>query len=311
MNQDPNLDVVYVGVDVSSQWLDLAGLGPAQRVANNAAGHTRLLKQLPDQAHVILEASGGYEKALWLTLLRSGRRVSRLNPARVRYFAKACMKLAKTDAIDAALLAEFGRRLQPATDKLPSAGQLELTDLVSRREQLVDARAVQEVQCQQLSDRRLQVQGRRLLRAFSLQIKHLDQLIASLLKTQELACKASRLQQLEGVGPVVSATLLACLPELGQISAPRLASLAGVAPHPDDSGPTKGYRRIQGGRHRVRRALYMASLTCVQCNERCKAFYQRLLQHGKPFKVAITAVMRKLLCLLNRLIAQPNFTLAN
>ena len=310
MNQNPIPDLVYIGVDISASWLDIAGVKQNKRLANSAAGHDRFLKQLPPQAHVILEASGGYEKALWLALLRAGKRVSRISPGRARYFAKATLKLAKTDAIDAIILQEFGCKLQPPPDKLPTEAQLELSELVSRRQQLVEARAIQEVQLQQQSDPRLLGQGRELLQIFGRQIKELEKLITRLLKTEGLEPKAKRLQELEGVGPVVSATLLACLPELGQVSSARLASLAGVAPHPDDSGPTIGYRRIQGGRHRVRRMLYMASLSCVQRNVRLKTFYLRLLKRGKPFKVAITAVMRKIVGLLNRLIADPNFSLA-
>lgn len=320
--------VLYIGVDVCAQWLDVSGLEAAaaagsqpktkakakaktKRLPNTAAGHSMLAALLPAAAHVVLEASGGYEQALWLALLRAGKKVSRVNPARVRHYAKADMKLAKTDPIDAALLAAFGAAFNPRADVLPADWELELADLVSRREQLVTARAQQQVQLLQLHNPKLQLQAKELIKTFDQQVKHLDKLIAGLLETEAAKPKAQRLCLMQGVGPTVAATLIATLPELGRLDDRRICSLAGLAPHPDDSGPVKGRRHIQGGRMKVRRVLYMAALRCVRDNSILKTFYQRLLAKGKPFKVAITAVMRKLLCVLNKLIACPNFTLAS
>jgi transposase len=316
--EDPQA-VVYIGVDVCAKWLDVAGLDAAsaaakpkvKRLPNTEAGHDKLTALLPAAAHVVVEASGGYEQALWLALLRAGKKVSRVNPARVRYFAKADMKLAKTDAIDAAVLASFGASFKLRSDVLPTDWELELADLVGRREQLVTARAQQEVQMQQLRNSELQRQAKTLIKTFNAQIKHLEQSIQKLLETQEAAKKAQRLRQMQGVGPTVAATLIATLPELGKLDDKRICSLAGLAPHPDDSGPVRGQRHIQGGRMKVRRVLYMAALHCVRYNPILKTFYQRLLIKGKPFKLAITAVMRKLLCVLNKLIACPDFTLAH
>lgn len=307
-------EVVHVGVDVCAQWLDIQGL-PAKkkinRLANTPAGHSKLIAALPAEAHVLLEATGGYEQALWLALLRAGKAVSKLNPARVRHFAKASMKLAKTDAIDAAVLAAFGAALKPEADVLPADWELELGSLVSRREQLVTARAMQKTQVQQLTHPRLIAQARVLIKAFSKQILELNKLIKALLSHEQARQKAARLQQMNGIAQVAAATLMAELPELGSLDDSRIASLAGLAPHPYDSGPMRGQRHIQGGRKKVRRVLYMAALRCVQSNSVLKTFYQRLIKRGKPFKVAITAVMRKLLCVLNRLIADPNFKLAS
>ncbi|MFC5454261.1 IS110 family transposase [Prosthecobacter fluviatilis] len=306
--------VVYIGIDVCAQWLDIHGL-PAKkkitRLANTAAGHARLIAALPPECHILLEATGGYEQALWLALLRAGRAVSKLNPARVRHFAKASMKLAKTDAIDAAVLAAFGAALKPAADTLPADWELELSSLVGRREQLVTARAMQKTQLKQLTHRQLTAQAKALIKTFSSQIATLDKLIKTLLAQDEASQRAARLQQMDGIAQVAAATLMAELPELGSLDDSRIASLAGLAPHPYDSGPMRGQRHIQGGRRKVRNVLYMASLRCICCNTILKAFYQRLLIKGKPFKVAITAVMRKLLCVLNRLIADPNFKLAS
>jgi transposase len=309
----PDPDVVYIGVDVSLQWLDIHGLPRKKttRLANSSAGHAKLIAALPPAAHVVMEATGGYEQALWLALLRAGRPVSKLNPGRVRNFARASMKLAKTDAIDAAVLASFGRTFNPQPDTLPADWQVELSSLVTRREQLVTARAVQKTQLQQLTHPQLIGQARALVEALGGQIGQINKLIKAVLNHEQARQKAARLQQMDGVAQVAAATLLAELPELGRLDDARIASLAGLAPHPHDSGPMRGQRHIQGGRKKVRRVVYMAALRCIAHNAILKAFYQRLLKAGKPFKVAITAVMRKLLCVLNRLIADPNFQLAH
>jgi transposase len=305
--------VVHIGVDVCAKWLDIHGLKPGtgQRMANTKAGHSKLINSLPANAHVVLEASGGYEHALWLALLHADKAVSRINPARVRHFAKATMKLAKTDQIDAAVLSRFGQTLKPKADHLPADWEMELADLVSRREQLVAARAVQKTQLHQITHATLCKQATALIKTLGQQIRALEKLIAALLARPEASAKAKRLQQMQGIASVSAATLMAELPELGLLSDACISSLAGLAPHPHDSGPMRGERHIQGGRHKVRRVLYMASLRSVRLNPVLKAFFQRLVQRGKPFKVAITAVMRKLLCVLNKLIACPNFQLAH
>lgn len=305
--------VVYVGVDVCAKWLDIHGLKSQKikRLANAAPGHAKLIAELPAQCHVVLEATGGYEHALWLALLRAGKTTSRVNPGRVRHFAKATMRLAKTDAIDAAVLSSFGEALKPRADVLPADWELELADLVSRREQLVAVRAQQKTQLHQLTYETLITQARALIKALNDQIKDLNELIKNVIGHKEAQAKAERLQQMNGIAQVAAATLMAELPELGSLDDARISSLAGLAPHPRDSGPMRGQRHICGGRQKVRRVLYMASLRCVRVNTILKTFYQRLLARGKPFKVAITAVMRKLLCVLNLLIANPNFKLAN
>lgn len=305
--------VVHVGIDVCAQWLDIHGLPSAKikRLANTAAGHARLIAALPSTAHVVLEASGGYEQALWLALLRAAKTVSRVHPGRVRHFAKASLKLAKTDAIDAAVLSSFGELLKPKADTLPADWEMELAALVRRREQLVKVRAEQKTQLQQITHEALRTLSRALLKTLQAQIVHLNGLIKELLHHPDARAKAARLQQMDGIAQVAAATLMAYLPELGTLEPARISSLAGLAPHPHDSGPMRGQRHISGGRKKVRRVLYMAALRCVGVNPILKAFHQRLMAKGKPFKLAITAVMRKLLCLLNLLIAKPNFQLAH
>lgn len=307
----PSSSAVHIGVDVCAAWLDIHSLPRTRRLANNATGHAKLMARLPPGAHVILEASGGYEQELWLALLRAGKAVSRVNPARVRHFAKAHGILAKTDKIDAALLGAFGQHIQPAADVLPAEWELRLQTLNDRRLQLVQVRAGQLTQRTQMRDAAMRKQCAALLKVLDRQIAQLEAQIAAVLQDSQARAKAVRLRQMDGVGKTVSATLLSELPELGKVEDARICSLAGLAPHPYESGPMKGQRHIQGGRRKVRRVLYMASLQCVRINPILKTFYQRLLKRGKPFKVAITAVMRKLLCVLNKLIADPNFQLAN
>lgn len=310
----PPAEIVHVGVDVCAEWLDIDGLAPRKkikRLANTTAGHIKLIAALPPGAHVIMEATGGYEHALWLALLRAGKTTSRVNPGRIRHFAKATMRLAKTDAIDAAVLSSFGRTLRPKADTLPADWELELADLVSRREQLVSARAQQKTQLHQLTHETLITQAKTLIKTLSGLIKQLNELIKKVMEHEVAQARAVRLQQMDGIARVAASTLLAELPELGTLSDACISSLAGLAPHPYDSGPMRGQRHICGGRKKVRRVLYMAALRCVRVNTILKTFYQRLLSRGKPFKVAITAVMRKLLCVLNLLIANPNFKLAN
>jgi transposase len=309
--QTPSHPLVYIGVDVCALWLDIHGLNPrSKRLANSAQGHAKIIAELPEQAHVMLEATGGYEHALWLALLRAGKAVTRLNPARVRQFTKGLGILAKTDKIDAAMLQRYGEQAQPKSDVLPSEWELRLKVLSDRRVQLVTARAAQLVQEQQLSDAQMKKQARALIKVFDKQVSQLDKEINEVLSADEARARVSRLQEMTGVGKVVSATLLSELPELGKVEDARISSLVGLAPHPHDSGPMKGQRHIQGGRHKVRRVLYMASLQCVRRNPILKTFYQQLLKRGKPFKVAITAVMRKLICVLNKLAADPTFQLA-
>jgi transposase len=217
----------------------------------------------------------------------------------------------KNDPKDAALLAEFGSCRQPQPDVLPPEIVLELQDLVSRRAQLVEQRALGEVQAQQLTRQSLKDQAAQLMEYLGRQIKELDQQITCCLQDPQLAPKVQRLRQVRGVGPGLCAALLAGMPELGSLSDSQAAALAGVAPYDDDSGQHRGARHIRGGRAKIRRALYMAALSASQHNPILHTFYQRLINKGKPFKLAITAVMRKLIIVLNRLIREPLFTLAS
>lgn len=302
---------VHYGVDVAKATLVLAGPGLHHELPNTAAGHRALLALLPAGAHLILEATGGYERALALALHQAGRTLSVINPRQARDFARAKGRRAKSDPIDAVELADYGAKLDPSADAPPSAAQQALWELASRRAQLVAARTAELNRQDHLTSKKLCTQARALLRLLARQIAQLDAWIAAALAADELLrTKAARLQEVTGIGPVVAATVLAHVPELGTLSRREAAHLFGLAPFDRDSGQKKGARHIAGGRAAPRSALYMAAMVAIVHNRFFKTFYQRLLTAGKLKKVALIAVMRKLACLLNHLLKNPNFALA-
>lgn len=304
---------VFIGVDVAKLSLAIQFPDHLWSTANTAAGHAAFLTKLKalSGAHVICEATGGYEQPLVFALHQAGIAVSVINPRQIRDFARACGRLAKTDSIDAALLRDYGIRLQPDADPVPAPGSAEFAELVRARQDLV-ALITDEI------NRREHVRLPALLKLslarqklLEKQLATLDALIADHIQADAaLATKSQRLQQVQGVGRVSAFTLLALLPELGSLRDTEAAAIAGVAPMNRDSGQFRGQRHIHGGRAAVRRVLYMAALTATVHNPILKAFYQRLRQHGKPAKLALTAVMRKLIILLNRLLKNPHFILA-
>jgi len=305
----------YVGIDISKDALDisLAGESPS-RSTNDTAGIAQLVKvleKLPEPAWVICEPSGGYERDLLEALWAAGIVVSLVNAARIRAFARARGLLAKTDQIDAAVLRAYGELLTPAVVAAPSLLRERLSALGRRREQLVEILATEQQRLNQSRNDSVQKMGRQLGKILGKQIAQLDAMIAALIASDETLQKQdARLQQVQGVGPVTSATLLAELPELGELEDKQIGALAGLVPYNRDSGQQRGRRVIHGGRVQVRRVLYMAALTATRYNPILKEFYQRLVAAGKPKKLALTAVMRKLVVLLNRLIKNPKFNLA-
>lgn len=309
-----NFTIIYAGLDVAKATLALSLRGASYALGNEAKGYARLLKLLMEvgaPVHVILEATGGYEAAVVRVLHAAGVRVSVLLPSRVRDFARAKGLRAKTDPIDAAVLAAFGAAIQPAPTTPPTTAQLSLTELVQRRAQLVQTRVAEQNRAEHYQDQTARRQAQRLLKLLTTQIAECDQRLAQQLAQPEFAPRAARLQEVPGVGPVTTATLLAHLPELGQVNEREVAALAGLAPYNCDSGPRKGTRRIYGGRKEVRGALYMAAMTAIRRDPILRTFYQRLCAVGKKPIVALTAAMRKLLLLLNRLVAKPTFHLAS
>jgi transposase len=310
-----NPTAVYLGIDIAKDTLEVAGPGLHLPVPNTAEGHAQLLavaKTLRVPVHFVCEATGGYERRLIASLLAQDQAVSLLNPARVRDFAKATGRLAKTDRIDAELLAEYGRTLQPPAEPKPSALLEELTDVVRRRAQLAGLLGLQRTQRHQLHDAKLLAELDRLIAFVEQQIAVLDQRLDELIdKDGGLGARLQQLCQVEGVGRTTAINLIAELPELGRLNRTRIAALAGLAPFNRDSGVSSGQRHIRGGRTNARRALYMAAFTATRCNPVLRPFYQRLRARGKGHRVAITAVMRKLLVHLNQIARTPKVILAS
>ena len=307
---NPFTRVNYIGIDVSKDTLDIHGIPKFNQVANTAVGHRKIISHTPEGSHIVLEATGGYEKALWLTLLQAGITVSRINPSRIRDLAKSVGQIAKTDKIDAKMIAFYGEKLTPRADVLPGAHQLKLEALIQAREQLIAARAMQTIQIKQHTDKEILKMLAQVNAHLGKQVKKLDTRIAQQLGAVEYKVQAKRLQQVSGVGPITTATMLAFMPELGQLSGNEAAALVGVAPHNDDSAKSSKKRHIHGGRSRVRKVLYMSATSAIRYNPILKAFYLHLISKGKIHKVAIVAVMRKLAILLNRLLKDENFKLA-
>jgi transposase len=319
MSQNNNNLTFYAGIDIAKATLELNVGGTSSSLTNEAKGHARILKLLAAaeaarpgyKIHVIVEATGGYEAALVEALHHAGRRVSVIQPSRVRHFANAKNKRAKSDPIDAAILAAFGEAIQPPPTPPPSAAQTHLVKLVGRRAQLLDTRTAELNRSAHYNDKLLRTQSRQLLALLTRQIAQCDRAIAAQLAADEaMKARAERVQQVPGIGPVVAAVLQAHLPELGSLKEGEAAALAGLAPYDRDSGPRKGPRRICGGRAPVRCALYMAALSAVRHDAILRDFYARLCAAGKKPLVALTAAMRKLVELLNHMLSKPTFKLA-
>jgi len=308
---------IYVGIDVSKAQLDVAVHGEAgvHRFANTAQGQGQLIAYLKTREKVkliVLEASGGYEKAVAYALVDEDLRVGVVNPRQVRDFAKAAGILAKTDAIDAQVLARFGAVMTPKNRDLPDALHQELAALVDRRAQLVEHAVAEkhrlgQARCAKVR-KDLQAHVKWLESHLETVEAHIDALLQAHPDCQQ---KVERLRQVNGVGKITAVALLAAMPELGTLSRRQSASLAGLAPFNNDSGLFKGTRRIRGGRQAVRDALYMGTLVATRHNPVIRTFYQRLLAAGKTKKLALIAACRKLLCILNAMLRdQSNWNCA-
>jgi transposase len=296
-----------VGIDVAKGHCDVKFPDRSGTVTFqfDDAGFKSLLEQLArvPNAMIVLEATGGYERRLVAELVAAGHHVAVVNPRRVRDFAKAMGQMAKTDRIDAHVLALFGERIQPRESEKTSEKQQELQQLVVRRRQLVALRTAESNRFEQTTSRFALKGIRQVLALLDKQRAQLDAEIARLIEDDDdWKAKDEILQSVPGIGPGTSATLLAELPELGQINRQRVAALVGLAPFNSDSSTIKGRRTIKGGRRSVRCALYMAAISARRCNPVFQSFAKRLEQSGKRFKVVITACMRKLLVMLNSMI---------
>lgn len=299
----------YVGIDISKSSFDAySEKCGSKEFPNSLEGFKDLVAWISNDVvgtpKVVLEATGGYHREV-VNYLQSCRiKVSVVNPKRVRDFAKAVGVFAKTDKIDAKVLALFGRTLCPAETRHVPVEEAELNALVVRREQLVE-------QCTQEKNRLEHTKGevrediRTHIRVLEKRIKKMEKLIQDTIdKNDTLKHKSDTLRSVKGIGPTATGVLLAKLPELGQWNSKSIVSLVGVAPFPDESGKHSGSRRIFGGREPVRSVLYMCTLSAIRSNSQIKQFYNRLLDKGKAKKVAIVACMRKLLVILHALVAK-------
>lgn len=293
----------YVGIDIAQATLEVAvrPSGTCRQYANEAAGHAALIAELQPLGPVLVlvEATGGYEAGLVSALAAAGLPVVVLNPRQVRDFARAVGRLAKTDRLDAQVLAEYGERLQPAPRPLPDDQTRLLDALVTRRRQVLELLQAERNRLR-LAHPRVRGHIETTLRGLDAQLAELERELTELVTTQaKWQTTAALLQTVPGVGFVLTATLLGAVPELGTLSRQQIAALVGVAPLNRDSGTRRGQRAIAGGRPQVRATLYMAAVAASRWNPVLQAFYQRLVDAGKPKKVALTACMRKLLVTLN------------
>lgn len=292
----------WIGVDVSKNSLDVfAPETGAFRLPNTDDGCRALADKIAalDTGGIVMEATGGYEKRLLCVLTQSGQRAAVVNPARVRAFATGTGQLAKTDRIDAAILSSYGAFQKPAATPLLSSARARLKEMLAFRAQIVAEITARSAQMKGYSAALLP-RAEAALQALKSEKRTLEAELRQLIENEtELARLQAILTSVPGVGLIVAATLLAELPELGTLSRRQIASLAGLAPFPRDSGQRKGYRAIRGGRADVRQVLFNAARVAARHNPKIRSFAERLAAKSKPYKVVIVAAMRKLLTILN------------
>jgi transposase len=297
---------VFVGVDVSKDSLDVA-IGPQKEIikfGNDQKGVDSLVKKLRriDAQLIVFESTGGYELLAASCLAEAGLAVVIVNPRQVRSFAKATGILAKTDAIDARVIARFAEAVKPEVRQLKDRQTSELAAFVTRRRQIIEM-IVAEKNRLKLANKRNKKDIKDHIRWLQKRLDRIETDIGKMIQSSPIwRCKDDILQSVPGIGPITSASLICDLPELGVLSPKKIAMLAGLARLNCDSGKFKGRRRIWGGRGSVRSILYMATLAAIRCNPAIKGFYQRLIAAGKCHKVAATACMRKLLIIVNAML---------
>lgn len=301
------MEQIFVGIDVAKDRLDVhvRPCGAAFSVARDADGLASLSAHLGALAPglIVLEATGGFEVTVAAALAAAELPLAVVNPRQIRDFARATGKLAKTDALDAAAIAHFAEAIQPEPRPVPDDQARALGELVARRRQIIEMMVAERNRRRQLTSKRLIKSVDRLLDALQRELSDLESELDDTIRgTPAWRANEDLLTSVPGVGNATARTLLADLPELGTLDRKRIAALVGVAPFNRDSGTMRGRRTIWGGRASVRATLYMAALVASRHNPVLKAFYQRLLQAGKPKKLALTAVMRKLLTILNAII---------
>ena len=293
----------YVGIDVAKDKLDVAVLGQktTSEAFNTKRGITALVEKMCqlNPKLIVVEATGGYEEALVLSLFEAGMPVALVSPQRVRQYAKARGLLAKTDKLDAQNLAEYGKNIQPRLFVAKGEQGRRLSAMIGRRRQLAD---MQKAEKNRLRMAYFEMKGsiQRVINCLEVAIQSLDAEIHNFMKEHENFGEQEKLlRSAKSIGAVTAATLLADLPELGKLDRKQIAALVGVAPMNHDSGRKRGYRKTKGGRPEVRSVLYMSALSAIRYNPMIKAQYDQLVKRGKEKKVAITACMRKMLTILN------------
>jgi transposase len=302
---------VFVGIDISKERPDVATLGAAGEPAwsvcyTDEVAVGALLERLRELAPtlIVLEATGGFEERLVAALAVAALPVVVVNPRPVRDFARAHGILAKTDRIDAAVLARFAQQVLPPVRALPDEAQQRLAALLQRRRQLIEMLGAERNRLA-LAHAAVRADLEAHIRFLQTRLTEAEtELQSEVQQSESWSARDALLQSVPGVGPALSYTLLGALPELGTLSRQKISALAGVAPFNRDSGQWRGRRTIWGGRAEVRATLYMACLSAMRFNPTIRAFYQRLLAHGKPKKVALVACMRKLLTILNTMLRQ-------
>ena len=297
----------FIGIDVAKAQLDvhLRPSGETFRVPNDEPGLAALLTQLRvlRPALIALEATGGYEVPVAAVLAGAGLPVAVINPRQIRDFARATGRLAKTDRVDACVIALFAEAVRPTPRPVPDEQAQALGELMARRRQLVDMLTAEQNRRRQVRARPLQRQLDAHIAWLEEALRRLDHDLTTLVRSTPIWRAADDLlRSVPGIGPVTACTLIADLPELGHLDRRRIAALAGLAPFARDSGTFRGRRMIAGGRAPVRRVLYMATLAAIKYNPVIRLFHQRLVTAGRPAKVAITAAMRKLLTILNAML---------
>jgi transposase len=306
----------FIGIDVSKDHLDIA-IRPTKdqfRLPNTDEGVDALIQQLRPvkPSLIVMEATGRYHQLVLSRLLAAGLPAIAINPRQARDFARAIGRLAKTDAIDADVLAEFAEKIRPELRSIADEATQELEALCTRRRQLVSMLSAEK--------NRLHTASKRIRSEIQKHIHWLEKQVSQLEKDLDKRIRSSPswrekddlLRSCKGIGPITTHTVLSCLPELGTLSGRQIAALVGVAPFNDDTGRHKGPRHVRGGRLDVRAVLYMATLAAIRHNQTIRDFHHRLVAKGKAKKVAITACMRKLLTILNAMLRdkktwQPNF----
>src|SRR5262245_51876155 len=299
----------FVGIDVSKAHLDVyvRPLGESFRVSHDDAGFVTLIARVRPfaPAVVVLEATGGYEVTVAAALAGAGLPVAVVNPRQIRDFARATGQLAKTDALDARIIALFAEAVRPAARPVPDEQARALGELVARRRQLVDMLTAEHNRRRLLRHRRLQEHLDSHIAWLGDALSRLEADLKTLIRSTAMWREADELlRSVPGVGAVTSCTLIADLPELGHLDRRRIAALVGLAPVARDSGAFRGRRMIVGGRAYIRRILYMATVAAIKFNPVIRTFFHRLVTAGRPGKVAVTAAMRKLLTILNAMLRE-------